>query len=564
MGLIHGLLTTEAWSKAFHAGILDALRIAEQTRLDLKIDRGVIEGVAASRYLLEVLDRQGRHAEKEAAKGYGRHRWLWYLRSLPDAIFDGHVDTISPLNRGLAEVIATRGAGPEKALGVPAEDGSFPFDGASAKRIAWVCGFAWGVALAQTQFRVVGKGGKLIFDERRPGIAFPLARVVDDGQLMKQLLTFDARNGSRRLFTRLGVPVDEFRPANPDWNFHFFLLEKVIGIHGTALATDPGPHLPQALSTRFRPNLMPGRQVIEMLSDRHVHGAITWSPDVPSLIAMLSLVAYLSATDSVAHMQMQQRGFILVDRDEFDALLEKRRSEGADLMKVLDLFPDLTPGVPLSDRLLEIEGTLTPYRPGPVAFKAEGRTLGLDPYNATQRLVTLLEFPKVSGDSVRVRGDAFEAKVQETIDKSPWAPPPEVKKLVGRHFKVDGKRLGEVDAFGARDGTLLLVSCKSFIYNLEYDQGVHSEIRNVQSKLKESIEQFERLEAYFTEFPAKSGEYDLSAYDRICIVVVTPQPMYVTEPLLSQMALPGLRTCSGFEEFRDWLREADGAGDLDG
>jgi hypothetical protein len=61
---------------------------------------------------------------------------------------------------------------------------------------------------------------------------------------------------------------------------------------------------------------------------------------------------------------------------------------------------------------------------------------------------------------------------------------------------------------------------------------------------------------HFTEIPQSGHEYDFTAYDTIACVVLTPQVMFVSEPLLSKISLPGLRSYSSFEEIRTWLTNA--------
>jgi hypothetical protein len=136
---------------------------------------------------------------------------------------------------------------------------------------------------------------------------------------------------------------------------------------------------------------------------------------------------------------------------------------------------------------------------------------------------------------------------------SPWAPPPSIRRLIGHHFKKDGKAFGEVDAFAAQDRILLLVSCKSVVYTAEYDRGDFAVVRNVRTMLEEADEKFVGLAAHFTQNPNGGQEYDFTAYDLIAYVVVTPQIMFVAEPLLFRISLPGLRSYSSFEEFRAWL-----------
>jgi hypothetical protein len=142
--------------------------------------------------------------------------------------------------------------------------------------------------------------------------------------------------------------------------------------------------------------------------------------------------------------------------------------------------------------------------------------------------------------------------VQEAIDASPWSPPDPIRSLIGHHFKKDGKQIGEVDAFGTSGRTLLLVSGKSAIYTAAYDRGEFSVVRNARTMLEKAAEKFTELAAHFTEHPNGGQEYDFTAYETITWVVVTPQVMFVTEPLLSQVSLPGLKR-SVTQFLSEWL-----------
>jgi hypothetical protein len=158
-----GLILAEAvmskeWEKAYVAGTYQALRIGEQTRIDQGLGRTDLTDEPASRYLEEVLQRLERYAEVEAAKSYGRYRWLWCLRRVPDFVFSGRLASTGPYNRHVTEILATRGAGPAHALRATSANGTFPLDGTAMKRIAWICGFAEALRHYQVVYRVVGKG----------------------------------------------------------------------------------------------------------------------------------------------------------------------------------------------------------------------------------------------------------------------------------------------------------------------------------------------------------------------------------------------------------------------
>jgi hypothetical protein len=227
--LLADAVKTKEWERAHLAGSHAAAHIAEMVRTDRGLGRAEVSGQPASEYLDEVLNRLERYAEAEAAKSYGRYRWLWYLRRLPDCVFEGKLATTGPYNRTATEALATRGAGPTHALGTPSNDGNVPIDGTAIKRLGWICGFAHTFRQYQVIYRVVGKGGGMAFDQSLPGLPFPVARSRRDDTLERQLDAFDRRNERDNVLAKIGIPIDSFDPQVYEGQKILFQIAKISG-----------------------------------------------------------------------------------------------------------------------------------------------------------------------------------------------------------------------------------------------------------------------------------------------------------------------------------------------
>ena len=107
-----------------------------------------------------------------------------------------------------------------------------------------------------------------------------------------------------------------------------------------------------------------------------------------------------------------------------------------------------------------------------MAFRVNEDKLGLDFASITKRLFVLLEYPPVGGEVANLRAGAFERATQDMIDGTRWSPPDSLKLYRGRHLRLGGEQIGEVDAIAELDGTCILVSCKSRVYTADYDRAL--------------------------------------------------------------------------------------------
>ena len=544
-------VTSPEWMAAVREGLYEALRIAERVRIECGISRGELVGRPASDFLAHVLSELEKRAAAEASRGYGRYRWLWYLRRLPADVFDGELATTGIYDRSLAEVLATRGAGHERSVGRPTSDGMFPIDGTVVKRIGWLFGFTKGVSQFHVNHRVAGKGGSLAFDYRAPGLPFPACRMRRLAPLEHEIAEFDQRVARQRIFSRSGIPIAPSDHSATHQANGLFLVSRITG--PPLILVPPQLGLNQMAAMRYHPEFLPVDELREYLSHPLLGSAVPWSSELTPIISLLCLGAIAFARSPISRRNLLTAGYTILPRKDFDAYYEQARDDFRELQPLLTVFPEDLSGLALSDQLLPLEGQPFPLLSGPVAFTAPDEMIGIDLCNASERLADLLTFPRVDGDQARVRGQPFEKIVQREIDRTLWNPPDTVRDLIGHHFKKDGQMIGEVDAFGANDKTLLLVSCKSIIYTPEHDRGNFNVVKNARETIEKSVAQFARLERHFTDASVRPGEYDFSAYDRIVSIVTTPQAFFIQEPLLSETALPGLRRYSSFEEFREWL-----------
>jgi hypothetical protein len=542
---------SEEFAKAHLAGLQAAGRIGERVRTDQGLGRSEVSGQPASEYLNEVLQRLERYAEAEAAKSYGRYRWLWYLRRLPDLVFGGSLETTGPYNRLAVEALATRGAGPTHALRASSEDGTFPLDGTAIKRIGWICGFGHAFRQYQVIYRIVGKGGGMDFSYAVPGLPFRLAQSQREESLDKQVEAYDRRNEQNSVLSRIGVPVDSNDPEIHKGQRILLQIGKVSG--PPSIVTAEQMQMAHTVAMRYALWALPLRAIVDLMSHPDVKGIAHWSPELPSLISLFYLAMIIYSESLVTRSQIFQTGYMLVSRDYLDRIYQEFREDLYRYEPLLATFPEDALDEPFSERLLRMEGKASPLLGGPVAFVVNDELYGVNLYGATRRFHDLLQFPAVQGEPANVRARAFEDSVQVAIDATGWAPPPQIRRLIGHHFKKGKKQIGEVDAFGTLGRILLLVSCKSVVYTAAYDRGEYAVVRNVRTMLEEADQTFADLVAHFTEFPNGGQEYDFTTYDTIAYVVVTPQIMFVAEPLLSKLSLPGLRSYSSFEEFRAWL-----------
>jgi hypothetical protein len=176
----------------------------------------------------------------------------------------------------------------------------------------------------------------------------------------------------------------------------------------------------------------------------------------------------------------------------------------------------------------------------------------IDMWAASLGLITTLQFPKIQGEVANTRAYLFEDAVQDLIDNTKWGQS-EIRSQRQKHLKLYGKQLTDIDAIGARGKDLLIVSCKSIPYSMEYDQGVYRTIRNAENTAIKAV--FHWKEIVNKLNANRIGDnYDFSGFDRIIGVVCTPFVVYTSAADALSATTGSLRWVCSPDELEQFLR----------
>lgn len=279
-----------------------------------------------------------------------------------------------------------------------------------------------------------------------------------------------------------------------------------------------------------------------------------YEPGLPGVLSLLQSVANID--DEVQRFQIEHAGYIRLTRERlFDLLAENAPAfEG--------LASAVLPGAEVDPRelmaqLFQLQGNLHPTVDGPVIRKAPGADLFVDLVTASRRLVWLLTMTSHGGGKRGVaRGGHFEETVRSEIGRLGFGPKdPDLANLVGRQLKRGGAYITDVDAAADMgDGTVLLISVKSYPYTPDYASGRYSAVSAVTSRL---LNDMVKWDAKTRELMAPAGgrpqNFNLPPASYVP-VVVTPFAAYLPLPECDIEAMPGLRKACSLKELTTWLR----------
>lgn len=535
-----------------HRDALDALTAARKFAPNQL--KGSLSGADAEQYLSSAISTLAAHAKREAQRGYGAFQWLWYLRRAPESLFEGPNPTTGPYDRMLTEILALNGA---PRLTSPRVRGGwlqYPLDDSTSWRIVRRCGFARALSLFQVWRRWCGKDAVLHFR------GAPTPELVHESEVERAVRLFDRRMNEDRASSRLGtrvhrVTLDESTSdqAPERFLFGFQRMPTPLLIDLPDLP-DPSGKPPLTLAN-YRPAMIPLDELAEVTAHPAVAKPERWHEDVPALLVLLTLIPMLW-TENRQYMETGLRtGYMILGRENFEifsddffgpALRHAAERTG------LAIDPDRTDAKAFREHLYRMEPSVEPLLPGAVLCDLAPDQVVINIAAAADRLMRLLEFPRIGGSADNLRARAFEDAVQREIDETSWRCPESLRPLIQRHLERDGKPIGEVDAIAYRDGTCLLVSCKSILYTNQYDMGIYSTVRNATTTITNGVQRWDKLLAQLHEHRT-GGNYDLSAVSTIAGVLVTPHVLYLPEPLVNRESLPGLRTYSSAGELIRWL-----------
>ena len=556
-------------------GSMRATQIGDGVRREMGIPATELAGPEATEYLERVIRALESDAARSAKHGWARYRTLWYLRRLPYELFSfgDELATTAPYDLRLTEVLMTRGGDPNAIPQRLDVTGSFPIDDSVARRLAREIGFAKAVSQYQRLYRRCAKGAVLRLERRgRSPMSSVMPNAVESTELSSAIRLYDERSAKDRYASGalalhgLGTPALEELPPMRTGS-----IEKKLALVGDL------PDAPVPLEIEGEHEGRPAKMVIpayrmatvadletlaELLTDPRVSEPGLWHEEMALLIAVLNLGPLIFQFTPRNRYNLFKQGYMILSGTDierlWDEFSEPIRSQMAGYLgNIVDPLPKS--GREFLSRLLAVEGSSWPLVEGPVAFRVKEDQFGLDLLNATTRLGRRLEYPATAGEIANIRADAFERATQQVIDATQWRPTDRVASYRGRHLRLEGERIGEIDAIAERDGTALLVSCKSRVYTAAYDMGRHNVVRNTAEYISRAVVDWEAFVGKLRRNPA-GDNYDLSVFEELRGVVVTPTVFYVAVDIAEKEALSGLRYYSSLGEFQKWMSEDETSG----
>ncbi|MGA3031512.1 MAG: hypothetical protein ABSE58_12405 [Candidatus Limnocylindrales bacterium] len=296
------------------------------------------------------------------------------------------------------------------------------------------------------------------------------------------------------------------------------------------------------------------------LTDPGLPADLRFPTDVLDLIAFLisaNLFRLVKGDDTTKQIeQFGQSGlrFVLREqvRTELALAIEMLRTHrlGRCIPEGLDLG---TPDEILS-RLTLGEVKVWPPSMGPAVREAADDVLVEDLWAATHRLEKALARPAemAGGPYANAWSAHFESVIQGATDATAWKASPAIAAFRGRHLRISGQRIGEIDAIGEQSGRLLLLSCKCIPFSEEWSRGEHSAVRNVASSVDEAVTTWADMVDKVRTTP-HGDNYDFSAFSELIGVVVLPSlPWTANEGSVADV-VPGLRAAVNAYELDRWM-----------
>lgn len=474
------------------------------------------------------------------AAGYSAMRWFWMLRRVPRRVFEGSLSTTRGYDWTLAHVIAARSHRAETHMW---SDGilRYPLQGAVYRRLAEFCEGVRCLSDLHRALRWAGKGASFVIrpDENPKEIAGP--------ELRSAVELYDSRRGDDP-FAGAGSVVVSMEGAQPPENAILLVrpcAEFEVPISQAAIYAD-GP-------VRVRVNFLPRHVGIEALerltNDAELSGVMPWSNECWVLLALLRMAIVYVFRHKTGLQSLLQNGYLAWKAGSIEPLFDEilraddlaaRCARASSAVSAETLLALLAAGA----------GQSWPLLAGPVVYMGGGAVC-IDLWAATERLDSLLQYPKQQGPTANVRATHFELATQASIDSTKWRPDAQLKAVRGRTLRRGGGKITDVDAIGRDGDTLLLISCKSMIYTAEHDAGDYRAVRNTASDASKAADVWILKR---TELMSGPGDnFDFTAFKKVIAVVCTPYPVFVPLGAATDEVEPGLRRVASVNELRSWL-----------
>jgi hypothetical protein len=538
IGKIVENLGVSAQRRAGALALDDHLRVLRKREYPGNVE---INGAEAGDYLRKCATEVERLLRSHAS-AYSGHKWLWFLRRLPDSLFTFAKFSNPAYDRAVTETAV--GMFAAASLQLP---DSYRVEETTVRRAMRFCGMAAHLSDIQGALQWAGTTVRFRFTDRPIPDPLPLNREDDAIELYVNRL-----DSELPMFTRLGVitSLDAPKKGAPIIAPLFRNMKpEVVNLRRARFPFDA-----EVLST-YRPLFVSVEDIVTFLSDKTLR-----SESFPRSIAanlLLHRVMLMLAFAEVAYpAQMLLLGYCHTPLSHFNTIANRLCADWAEFLSELPTAIARPSGaVDLLAELQAVTPSLHPLQPGPIVSVAGDRLL-IDLAAACTRLYADLEFPATSGPVANYRSHYFEIMLQDVIDRTPVAPSAAIRELRGKTLRVNGAALTDVDAVAETASHILLVSCKSIPYSARYDAGDYAVVRNVQSLVVAEIAKHAALVQRINN----SSQGDNYEFQKPVIgVVCTPHVVLIPVGDCTTEILPGLRIATSASELLSWCQRGSAA-----
>lgn len=482
---------------------------------------------------------------KAQCQNFAKYRWVWYLRRMPNHLFD-YVRTLQSTTterRKLAEFIVDVFAADKSEGNFDKETKAIVFD---------------------IDRRIVEQLLEFVFTTNELNRIDSLIRWAAKGcdfcmaSNVKMLLpkpTEELETAVRLYDTRMEGEAFNFystgtykEVALSQRNFQFPL----VNAFNTCNAF-PDPNNPQ---DNYHVASYDFVELIDFLTHPRLASQKYFTDTALAIVLALNIIHY-EVTGGTVSPSLWVCGYVLISQERIDEKLG--RSVDA-IKKATNGILDI--GSPNAQWVIQKLNSASPSNTvvsafgGPLVAVAPNGYL-FNVVAANQRLYYELQYPSVGGDVANFRGDDFELAVQEIINKTKWKPSHDLLNYRGRHLKNDdGNKITDLDALAELDGNLIVFSCKSRPYTMKYDAGEYSVVRSGASLVTEAVDAAIKVEDILNHNPS-GPNYDFRQYKSITICVCTPRVLFVPCGPATKIAFPGLARYVSVSEVQRFLEYGD-------
>jgi hypothetical protein len=491
---------------------------------------------------------------------YSAMRWFFYLRRLPNAIFAGSLKSTLANARALIETYASQSKKMD-AVSYGQDGFVFALDDSALRHIARFVAFCNIIYELQVEYRFANKGFTYSFVSVRDVIP----RRNSDREKYEAVKVYDQRHNLPRTFLSAALAQTGLATGHPASGAEKIASSSLI-FWGLSDQKNIRPadfldkdHYHDFLAKFGENGRMIGRygpshMNLEVLFD--IYRRPSMSMHAISENATLSLISLLLggmilSQQPLSLLRVVELGYFIIPYQfwtdfsvaNYEVVCEKVRKYLPQFVapSSIDNFHTSVAGYYSSTWPLEHGNPI----------RITGSYVCVDMWAASMGFLNGIRFPTAQGRVANDRAERFEDIVQEAVDRTPWLDD-EAKALRQKTLRYQGNALTDIDAIGSRNGTLLIISCKSIPYTLAYDKGEHRAVRNAEAMTTAAVQHWHAIVEHLQKNPVGEN-YDFSKFEKIVGAVCTPFVVYTAVASSLMPVCGNLRPVSSLEELIIWM-----------